>query len=107
MLNTLRATLLVAALSGCDAVTGAFETVKEGIAQAQAVSDDIEKATGARPGVSVNWKNGELDEVRLDFETVPKDLKIADLAEQARASVRKRLTREPKQLLIAFSIAAK
>jgi hypothetical protein len=98
---------LLVFLSACDAVTGAFDKVKEGIVQAQGVSDDVAKVSGVTPGVSINWKNGELAEVALKFESVPKDARIADLAEAARASIRKRLTQEPKQLLISFSIAAK
>lgn len=91
-------------LAACDAVTGAFDTVKEGIAQAQGVSDDIEKAVGVRAAVSVNWKNGELAQVSLNFEGVPKDVRVSELVEHARASLRKRMAREPQQLLIAFSV---
>jgi len=96
--------LAIAGLWGCDAVTGAYETVKESIAQAQGVSDDIEKAVGERAAVSVNWKNGKLEQVSLNFERVPKDVRISELAEHARASIRKRLATAPRQLVIAFSI---
>ena len=95
---------LLALLSACDALTGAYDTVKEGIAQAQGVSDDIEKAVGVRAAVSVNWKNGELAQVSLNFEGVPKDVRVSELVEHARASLRKRMAREPQQLLIAFSV---
>jgi len=97
--------LAIAALSGCDAVTGAYETLKEGFVQAQGVSDDIEKAVGTRAAVSINWKNGELAQVSLNFEAVPKDVRISELAEHARASIRKRLAKDPKQLLLSFSIS--
>ena len=59
---------------------------------------------GERAAVSVNWKNGKLEQVSLNFERVPKDVRIAELVEHARASVRKRLATAPKQLVIAFSI---
>ena len=95
---------LLLVLAACDAVTGAYNTVKESLAQAQGVSDDIEKAAGARAAVSVNWKNGDLELVNVSFSGVPKDVRIADLAEQARASIRKRFTREPRQLVIAFTL---
>lgn len=91
-------------LTACDAVTGAFDTVKEGIVQAQGVSDDIEKAVGVRAAVSINWKNGELAQVSLSFEGVPKDVRVSELVEHARASLRKRMAKEPQQLLIAFSV---
>jgi hypothetical protein len=97
----------VLGLGACDAVTGAYETMKESIVQAQAVSEDVAKVSGVTPGVSINWKNGELAEVALKFESVPKEARIADLAEAARASIRKRLMKEPKQLSIAFSIPGK
>ena len=96
--------LAIAALWGCDAVTGAYETVKESIAQAQGVSDDIEKAVGVRAAVSINWKNGELAQVSLNFEGVPKDARISDIAEHARASLLKRMAKDPQQLVIAFTI---
>jgi hypothetical protein len=99
--------LTLGILSACDAVTGAYDTMKESIVQAQAVSDDIEKAVGARAAVSVNWKNGELAQVSLSFEGVPKDVRVSEIAEHARASLLKRMAKEPKQLLIAFSIEAK
>lgn len=98
--------LAIAVLSGCDAVTGAYDTVKEGIVQAQGVSDDIEKAVGLRAAVSINWKNGELAQVSLNFEGVPKDVRVSELVEHARASLRKRMAKEPQQLLIAFSVSA-
>ena len=99
--------LTLGILSACDAVTGAYDTMKESIVQAQGVSDDIEKAVGVRAAVSVNWKNGELAQVSLSFEGVPKDVRVSELVEHARASLLKRMAKEPKQLLIAFSIEAK
>ena len=99
--------LTLGILSACDAVTGAYDTVKEGIVQAQGVSDDIEKAVGVRAAVSINWKNGELAQVSLNFHGVPKDVRVSEIAEHARASLLKRMAKEPKQLLIAFSIEAK
>ena len=104
MLRYVLPLLVLVALPACDAVTGTFETVKESIAQAQGVSDDIEKAVGTRAAVSINWKNGELAQVSLNFEAVPKDVRISELAEHARASIRKRLAKQPKQLVIAFSL---
>jgi hypothetical protein len=98
--------LMAGVLSACEAVTGAYDTVKESLVQAQGVSDDIEKAVGARAAVSVNWKNGELAQVSLSFEGVPKDVRISEIAEHARASLLKRMAKEPKQLVIAFSIGA-
>jgi len=98
---------LLVPLAACDAVNETINNVREGIVQAQGVSEDIEKAVGARAGVSVNWKNGELELVNVSFEGVPKDIRIAELAEHARASIRKRLAKEPKRLVIAFTIKTK
>lgn len=105
MRKLLPAVLMSVALAACDAVTEGFNTMKDGIAQAQGVSDDIEKAVGARAAVSINWKNGELAQVSLNFEGVPKDVRVSELVEHARASLRKRMAKEPKQLLIAFSVS--
>ena len=99
--------LALGILSACDAMTGAYDTMKESIVQAQGVSDDIEKAVGMRAAVSINWKNGELAQVSLNFDGVPKDVRVSEIAEHARASLLKRMTKEPKQLLLAFTIEAK
>ena len=93
------AAMLALLLSACDVV----ETAQESMAQAYGVSDDLDKAFGVRPAVSVSWKNGELAEVTLTFKGTPKDVRIGDLAEQARASVRKRFSAEPKALVLEFS----
>ena len=99
------AAILALLLSACDALTGALETAKESMVQARGVSEDLDKALGVRPAVSVNWKNGELAAVTLSFKEAPKDVRIAELAEQARASVGKRFSTQPKELVIAFSLS--
>ena len=92
--------LLVAALSACDAV----DTMKEGFAHSQAVSDTLEKTVGLKSHVGFNWNNGSLTSVIVTFQGIPKDGSLTDIAEKSKRAIAAEFRQTPKQIVIGFSI---
>jgi hypothetical protein len=87
-------------LAACDVV----DTLKEGMAQSQAMAAELEKSAGSRPFVGFNWNNGKLASVTVTYLDLPKDKALPELAAQARAAAAKHFQAEPEQLVLAFSI---
>lgn len=91
---------LVFSLCACNAVS----TLKDGFAQSEAVASDMEKAVGSKPFVGFNWNNGALNSVNINFQGIPKEKTVTEIAEIARASVKNQFKQEPQQIVVAFSI---
>ena len=76
MLRIAAALIVALALAGCDAVN----TMTEGFSHAKAVEKDLEGATGVKPSVGFNWKNGSLVQVTVQFPRVIESKSLHDLA---------------------------
>jgi len=100
MKNALLAFSLIVALTGCDAVS----TVKQGFQQAQAVAGDLEKSVGSKPFVGFNWHNGVLNSVTVNFEGIPQQKSLSEIAALSRASIKSHFKQEPRQIVVGFSI---
>jgi hypothetical protein len=94
------ALIFALALAACDAVN----TATEGFGHAKAVESDLEQATGVRPNVGFNWKNGQLVSVTVQYPGLVQSKGLSELAEAARASVKKQFKQTPKNLVLAFSL---
>jgi len=94
------AIFLAFSLSACDSLN----TLTDGFQQSQAVASEMEKSIGSKPFVGFNWNNGSLTSVTVNFEGIPKDKAIAELAEIARVSIKKQFKQEPQQIVLGFSI---
>ncbi len=92
--------LLAFLLCACDAVS----TVKDGYQQSQAVASDLEKSVGSKPFVGFNWNNGALTSVSINFEDIPKDKPVGEIAELARASIKQQFKQKPRRIVLGFSI---
>lgn len=92
--------LLLLSLTACDAVN----TVKEGFNHSQAVANSLEKSVGMKPFVGFNWNNGVLTSVSVNFEGIPKDKPVAEIAELAQAAIKEHFKQAPKQIMLGFSI---
>ena len=93
--------LIVAiSLAACDAVN----TVTEGFKHASAVEKDIEEATGVKPTVGFNWKNGQLVSVTVAFPGIYDAKPLRELAGIIRASVSKEFQQTPESIVVAFSL---
>ena len=92
--------MLLATITACNAV----DTVKDGFAHSQAVSDNLEKAIGLRPFVGFNWNNGSLTSVSVTFKGIPPNGVLSDIAEKSSQAVAAEFKQKPKQIIIGFSI---
>ena len=101
MLQRLIATAILATtLSACDAV----DTMKEGFAHSQAVSDQMQKAFGLKSFVGFSWNNGSLTSVTVSFQGLPRDAALSDIATKARRAIATEFKQVPEQIVIAFNI---
>lgn len=87
-------------LAGCDAVS----TLKDGLAQSDAVATQLEKSVGSKPYVGFNWNNGRLNSVTVTFQGLPADKTAGEVADLARAAIKQQFKQEPGQIVLAFSI---
>ena len=92
--------LLALSLCACDAVS----TVKDGYKQSQAVASDLEKSVGTKPFVGFNWNNGYLTSVSINFEDIPKEKPVGEIAEIARASIKQQFKQKPRRIVLGFSV---
>ncbi len=95
--------LLLLSLTACDAVN----TVKEGFDHSQAVANALEKSVGMKPFVGFNWNNGVLALVSVNFDGIPKDKPVAEIAELAQVEIKKHFKQKPTQIMLGFSIKPK
>jgi hypothetical protein len=92
--------LMLLALAGCDAVN----TMTEGFSHAKAVEKDLEGATGVKPSVGFNWRNGSLVQVTVEFPRLIESKSLQDLAAAARESIGREFKQTPQHIVLAFAI---
>ena len=92
--------LAIVTITACDAV----DSMKEGFAHSQAVSDRLEKTVGLKSFVGFNWNNGSLTSVTVTFEGLPQDGALSDIAAKAKQAIAAEFKQTPKQIVIGFSI---
>jgi hypothetical protein len=100
MLRSIGILILLFGLAGCDL----FDTLTNGIAQAQAVGSSLEKATGLKPEVGFNWKNGRLRQVTVTFPRLDETRSLHDWAATVRAEVAKQFKQTPDDIVLSFSL---
>jgi hypothetical protein len=89
-----------ASLAACDM----FSTLTNGISYARAVENDLEAATGSKPQVGFNWRNGRLVTVTVTFPRLYDAKPLRDVAETVRAAVGKEFKQTPEAIVLAFSL---
>ncbi len=102
MRRTIAIFLLAAGLGGCDMIS----TLMDGLKNTKAVADDLQHATGTKPDVGFNWKNGTLEVVTVTFPHVYDGKPLGTLAEEVRASVRKEFKQAPENIVLGFSLGS-
>lgn len=90
--------LACALASGC----GPIEAIKDGTANGKAVSDELEKSLGVKSFVGFQWTNGVLVSVSVNFQGVPTNTPLPEIAEKTKRSVVDHFKQAPKQIVIAF-----
>jgi hypothetical protein len=100
MLRIGAALILALALAGCDAVN----TMTDGFKHAKAVETDLEGATGVKPDVGFNWRNGSLVQVTVQFPRLIESKSLQDLAAAARESIGREFKQTPESIVLAFAV---
>jgi hypothetical protein len=100
MLRIAAALIAMLVLAGCDAVN----TMTEGFKHAKAVETDLEGATGVKPNVGFNWKNGSLVQVTVQFPRLVESKSLHDLAAAARESIGREFQQTPESIVLAFAV---
>ena len=78
----------------------------QGWQQSQAVAADLEQSVGSKPFVGFNWRNGVLASITINFEGIPKQKTLAEIADLSRASVKSHFKQQPNQIVVGFAIAS-
>jgi hypothetical protein len=94
--------VLATSLAAC----GIISTLLNGVKYAEAVANDLEQATGLKPGVSFNWHNGRLIRVSVSFPKLYDDKPLRELADVVRISVTKQFKEAPADIELGFSLGA-
>jgi len=99
---TIYALFIIVALfiAGCDAT----DTIKNGLAHSKAVSVEIEKTTGLKSFVGFQWNNGSLNSVSINFESLPGNLTLSEIAKISKKAVIKEFKQEPRKIIVAFAM---
>lgn len=92
---------LAAGLAGC----GAADLVSNGLSYTRAVEADLEQATGIKPEVGFNWRNGGFQTVTVTFPRLDTGKPLAELADTVREVVAKEFKQAPGKIVLAFSLA--
>ena len=91
---------LALALAAC----GPVNTLKEGFAHSQAVSESLEKTLGVKSFVGFNWSNGSLDSVNVTFQGIPANVPLADIVEKSKQAVAAEFKQMPAQVVVSFAV---
>ena len=87
-IQALVGSLLLGLLCGCNAV----DAMKDGMAQSNAVADDLQKSLGSKPHV--------------EFDGAPEGKTLAEINDAARVAVKKEFPQMPKKIVLAFDVDA-
>jgi hypothetical protein len=86
------------------AACGPIDTMKEGFAHSQAVSDRLERDLGRKSFVGFNFNNGQLTSVKVTFDGIPEQASLADIAETSKQAVLAEFKQTPNEIIVAFTI---
>jgi len=92
--------VLALGLFGCDVVS----TVTNGFKEAKAVENDLQQATGVRPDVGFDWKNGNLVQVTVTFPRPYDGKPFGELVAAIRKAVASEFKQKPQTILLTFEI---
>lgn len=102
----MRKTIAILTLTLALAACGVVSTLVDGLKYAKAVEADLQGATGVKPNVGFNWRNGRLVSVTVTFPRLYEGKPLGELAESARAAVTREFKQTPENIVLAFSLGA-
>lgn len=92
--------MAIVLLCSCDSI----DSMKEGFAHSQAVSVSLEKSIGLKSFVGFNWNNGSLTSVNVNFEGLPEQANLHEIAEASKQAILSEFKQTPKTIVISFSV---
>ena len=92
--------ILAAVLAGCGPATNALHFVGE----PWAVANQLEKQTGLKCNVSLNWDNLSFSKATVTFEGTPNNLTVSELASAIREALNAKVHQQPEELVIEFKV---
>lgn len=98
--NAILSTVLASSLGGC----GVADLISNGLSYTKAVETDVERASGVRPEVGFNWRNGSFQKVTVTFPRVYSGKPLDELAGMVREVVAKDFKQTPGTIVLAFSL---
>ena len=93
-------TVLASSLAGC----GAVDLISSGLKYAKSVEADLKEATGLKPEVGFNWRNGSLKSVTVTFPRIHSGKPLGELADTVREVVAKDFKQTPDRIVLAFEL---
>jgi hypothetical protein len=93
--------VLAASLAGC----GAVDLISSGRKYAKAVEADLKEATGLKPEVGFNWRNGSLRSVTVTFPRIYAGEPLGELADMVREVVAKDFKQTPDTIVLAPGVS--
>lgn len=100
MLRIIAICLLAIHCAACDMIGGALDLMK----QSNEVKADLEQLTGTKPEVGVNWSNGRLRSVTVQFPDLYDRKPLREFAGEVNSVVVKRFNRKPDSIILSFSV---
>lgn len=92
--------VLASGLAGC----GMVDVISNGLSYSRVVETDLEQATGVKPEVGFNWRNGSFQSVTVTFPRLYADKPLDELADTVREVVVRDFKRTPDTIVLAFSL---
>jgi hypothetical protein len=100
----MRRAILIAALAVGLCACGVVSQLTDGMKYAKAVEEDLEQATGLKPGVGFNFSNGRLRSVTVAFPRLYDAKPLRELARTTRAAVEKEFKQSPDNVILSFAL---
>jgi hypothetical protein len=98
--KAITALVLAGSLAGC----GAADPVSNGFFYSRTAAIDLENATGLRPQVAFEWRNGSFKSVTVTFPHVYIGKPLNELAGTVRDVVAKDFKEMPDIIVLAFAL---
>jgi hypothetical protein len=94
------AVVLAGGLAGC----GMVDVISNGVSYSRVVETDLEHATGVKPEVGFNWRNGSFRSVTVTFPRLSAGKPLGELADTVREVVARDFKQTPDTIMLAFSL---
>jgi hypothetical protein len=102
---TIRKIIMSVVLTTALACCGGADLISNGLSYMRAAETDLQQATGMKPEVEFNWRNGNFQSVTVTFPRVYAAKPLDELAATVREVVAKDFKQQPTTIVLAFSLS--